>query len=273
MHPAAYRITVNHGNQIAQGSGTAIAADLVVTAAHVTRGRPDLIRVWQPGWQRSIRASVLAVDDESVSSHSERDVAILKLSQPVDHWVPVADAPSNSATAYGFTSGPLSGRVVDEGERMTFHRGVRSGDSGGGLIVHLKGAEVLVGLISSSGGGRTYGPGINPIRRLLNRCRRRPEPPIILPPPPTDPVPIDPLPSDMKATAESAPHTESASVQWIPADRRLHFRIPRGAPGASVTGADTKRIDELEVEVAELRKKLESFHVRVPIRVTPETRP
>jgi hypothetical protein len=235
MHPAAYRIASKHGGSTDYGSGTAIDRDLIVTAAHVVRGSPREIVVWQPGWKHSILATKLAVGDESRWGPSESDVTILKLERPVEHWVSVAETqPAETATAYGWTSGPLTGRAVNDGDRVTFHRGARGGDSGGGLIVRYKGPEVLVGLISSSGGGRTYGPGINPIRKLLARCKRKPiEPP---PPPPVELVPVAPEPRWIAGpVGKQGPVGEKGPVG---------DRGPTGQP------ADTKRIAELEKDVA-----------------------
>lgn len=290
MHPATFRIASKHARETDYGSGTAIDRDLVVTAAHVVRGQPREILVWQPGWKHSIRATVLAKDDDRRTGPSERDVAILQLVRPVDHWVSVAETqPAETVTAYGWTSGPLSGRAVNDGDRVTFHRGVRGGDSGGGLIVRYKGPEVLVGLISASGGGRTYGPGINPIRRLLSRCRRKP--PITEPvPPPSDP-----------GSANGPAWPQGPAGPPGPAG-------PQGPKGDAGQPADTKRIAELEASVAgvmsdvksledavaglkvdvkslkdvttrmetkldTLLKRLDNFSVEVPFEVSLERRP
>lgn len=92
----------------------------------------------------------------------------------------------------------------------------------------------------------------------------------------TTPPANGPTPADITASAESVPPNNPARARWVPAERRLHFEIPRGEKGEKGDKGDTgpagKMADlaALEAEVSALRKRLDNFTVEVPIEVLPE---
>lgn len=269
------------------GSGIAIDPNHILTCAHVLRGGE---RTYVAADGVSQWASVESVDRAN-------DAAILRVERPLVEYVPIADEelPSTvAASSYGRTSGRRDGtfkqpfgdswppRAYPEIGSYAAVLDVpsRLGDSGGGIVAQYRGPVVTVGVIGATDGRRTFSAPFRAIKRLMSKCRcreRRSEPPAVQPDP-DDGAPMPP--AELSATAESVPHTENARVQWIPADRRLHFQIPRGKPGRDGgTGTDGKPgkdadTSALRKEVEELRKRLDKLMQPeiIPYEVRPEKR-
>ena len=251
------------------GSGIAIDEHHILTAAHVVEAANGRRR---PYYSHDDSDATYWATVES--RDAENDVAILRTERTLTHYVPLADEDdvpvTVAASSHGWFSGRRAARLEQQSQTAIFGAPARNGDSGGGIIAQYRGPVVTVGVISGTDGRRTFGSPLRAIRKLFAQCRcgrRKPVPTTTGNPPPP--------PAILQATAESVAHTQDASVEWIPADRRLHFQIPRGAPGApGQTGAqgqpgtpgqaDVKRIEDLEKEVTELRKQLENIFVEVP---------
>jgi hypothetical protein len=270
-------VIVNTGRGHDIGSGIAIDEHHILTASHVvaaaTGGRRPY---YSDGSDETYWATVESRDEEN-------DVAILRTDRTLTHYVPLADDDTPvtvAASSHGWFSGRRASRLEQQSQTAIFGAPARNGDSGGGIIAQYRGPVVTVGVISASDGRRTFGSPLRAIRKLFAKCRCGRRQPV----PTTTGNPPSP-PAILQATAESVPHTQEASVEWIPADRRLHFQIPRGARSfgecgpagpqgpAGPAGQDVKRIASLEAEVAELRKRLDNFSDEFWIEGKPERRP
>lgn len=215
----------------AMGSGSLIAADLVLTANHVVRDSRGPVTVAFPSGQR-VAGVVVARDPQY-------DLAAIRIAA-----VGIAPAatdtrdPSGPLIAGGFggdgqfrvVEGPITGYVTYSsapgGDPCPKIAGaVRPGDSGGGVVNQ---SRVLVGVLWGEASGETYLTCGAPLRRFLARLLPLP-PPAPSPQPPAAPqgdqtwAPVAPPPQPSESPDRPTAPTTPAPAPPAP-------QVPAVAP-------------------------------------------